>query len=99
MKAADLSLRRLWRPDGRWKKAGVLLLGLCDQRHQQQSFLDPIDRERSGALMATIDAINHKHGRTIVRSGTTGLSARWQPLAERCSNRYTTRWDELPIVR
>lgn len=98
MKAADLSIRRLWRPDGRWKKAGVLLLGLCDQRHQQQSFLDPIDRKRTGALMATVDAINHRHGRAIVRSGTTILSERWQPLTERCSNRYTTRWDELPIV-
>ncbi len=98
MQAADVSVRRLWRPGGRWKKAGVLLLGLCDQRHQQQSFLDPVDRERGSALMAVLDVVNHKHGRQVLRSGTTGLSAKWHPLAERCSPRFTTRWDELPVV-
>jgi DNA polymerase V len=98
MHAADASLRRLFRPGGRWKKAGVLLLGLVDAHHQQQTFLDPVDRDRANALMAAVDAVNHKHGRQVLRSGTTGLSARWRPLAERCSPRYTTRWDELPVV-
>jgi DNA polymerase V len=98
MRAADRCLRQLWRPGGRWKKAGVLLLGLVDERHQQQTFLDPIDRDRANALMAVMDAVNHKHGRQLLRSATTGLSQRWRPLAERCSPRYTTRWDELPVV-
>jgi DNA polymerase V len=98
MHAADHCLRQLYRPGGRWKKAGVLLLGLVDERHQQQTFLDSIDRDRANALMAVVDAVNHKHGRQLLRSATTGLSTRWHPLAERCSPRYTTRWDEVPVV-
>ena len=96
--AGDVMVRRLWKPDGRWKKAGVLLLGLVDQHAQQQSFLDPFDRPRVRALMTALDAINHKHGRAMIRSGTTGLSQHWRPLANRCSPRYSTRWDELLMV-
>ncbi len=96
--AADVLVRRLWKPDGRWKKAGVLLLGLVDEHAQQQSFLDPIDRPKVRALMTALDTINHKHGRSLIRSGTTALSQHWRPLADRCSPRYSTRWDELLIV-
>lgn len=86
-------------PSGRWKKAGALLLGLVDDHSQQESFLDPIDRERGKALAAMVDVINGKHGRTVLRSGSTGLSGQWRPLADRCSPRYTTRWDEVLQVR
>ena len=96
--AADAMVRRLWKPDARWKKAGVLLLGLVDENAQQQSFLDPIDRPRARSLMTALDTINHKHGRSLIRSGTTGLSQQWRPLADRCSPRYSTRWDELLVV-
>ena len=91
-------VRRLWKPNGSWKKAGVLLLGLVDEHAQQQSFLDSFDRPRVRALMTALDAINHKHGRDVIRSGTTGLSQHWRPVANRCSPRYSTRWDELLMV-
>ena len=96
--AADAMVRRLWKPDGRWKKAGVLLLGLVDEHAQQTSFLDPMNRPRARSLMTALDTINHKHGRSLIRSGTTALSQQWRPLADRCSPRYSTRWDELLIV-
>ncbi len=99
MAAADRSIRMLWERGGRWKKAGVLMLGLVPADAQQQSFLDPVDRKRDGALMRVLDAVNLKHGRLVLRSGTTTLSRQWRPLAERCSPRYTTRWEEVPIVR
>lgn len=99
MQHADAMVRALWRPGGRWKKAGVTLLGLVDDRSQQQSFLDRIDRDKAKAVAAAVDAINAKHGRAVVRSGTTGLSKDWRPLADRCSPRYTTRWDEVLRVR
>ena len=69
------------------EKAGVLLLGLVDQRHQQQTFLNPIDRERPNALMAAMDRVIQKHSRQVPRSGATGICERWRPLAERRSPR------------
>lgn len=89
----------LWRSGGRWKKAGVLLLGLVDSGAQQTSLLDHIDRPRMNRLMTAIDAINHRSGRGLVRCGIGSLSERWRPLANRCSSRYTTRWDEVLQVR
>jgi DNA polymerase V len=92
---ADTMVRALCRPGGRWKKAGVLLLGLVDERAQQTSFLDPVDRCRSRALMSAVDVINGKYGRALVTSSTVGLSRSWRPLADHCSPRYSTRWDEV----
>jgi len=96
--AADRCMPTLLKANGRWKQAGVTLLGLLDQSTQQQSFLDPINRPRAQALMTAVDGINAKHGRASIRPGSTTLSSRWQPLANRCSPRYTTNWDEVPRV-
>jgi DNA polymerase V len=96
---ADAAVRQLWRPGGRWKKAGVLMLGLTDAATQQTTFPDPIDRPRTARLMAAIDAANERHGRTMIRSAAAGLSSRWKPLANRCSARFTTQWDEVLGVR
>ena len=93
--AADASVRRLWREGGRWKKAGVLLQGLVRSSACQESFLDAYDRPRMRELMNALDRINERHGKVAVASGTRALSQRWRPIADRCSPRYTTRWDEL----
>ena len=96
--AASASVRHLWTPTGRWKKAGVLLEGLVLSSARQESFLDAFDRPRLRSLMTALDAVNGRHGGGAIACGTRALSARWRPLAEHGSPRYTTRWDELPIV-
>lgn len=96
--AASASVRKLWTPTGSWKKAGVLLEGLVPSSARQQSFLDVCDRPRLRLLMTALDAVNERHGGGTIACGTRALSARWRPLAEHGSPRYTTRWDELPII-
>jgi DNA polymerase V len=96
--AADALVQRLWRSDGQWKKAGIVLQGLIDQHTVQQNFLDPIDRPRHAALMTTLDTINHKHGRAIIHSGAAHLSRDWRPINNQCSPRYSTCWDEVLSV-
>lgn len=95
---AERMVGELWREGGRWKKAGVMLLGLVSAGPRQTSLLDPIDRERSQRLMASMDAVNARMGRDAVRCGVACLSQRWKPLANRCSPRFTTRWDEVLTV-
>jgi DNA polymerase V len=95
LKAADGLVRQLWRPGGRWKKSGVMLLGLVDETTQQQSFFDPVDRGRMAKLMMAIDNANDRHGRSVVRFGVGCLSENWKPLANRCSPRFTTEWAEV----
>ncbi len=101
LNTADRLTIRLWKagqPHGRWKKAGVMLLGLVPADVQQQSFLDPVDRAGQGRLMQAVDQINADEGRQAVRSAMSLLSQRWRPLAGRCSPRFTTRWDEVLTV-
>ena len=98
LRITDTMVQRMWKPEGRWKKAGVLLLGLVDEHTPQQSFLDHVNRPRAQALMKVLDTINYKHGRSLIAGGTSGLSQHWRPLASRCSPHYTTRWNELLTV-
>ena len=99
--AVDGMVRRLWemgQPHGRWKKAGVLLLGLVDDRARQTSLFGDEERERAGRISVAMDAATRRFGKTAVMSGTRLLSNDWKPLAGRCSPRWTTRWDEVLSV-
>lgn len=96
---ADALTQSLWKPWGKWKKAGVLLAGLVNADSRQQDFLDPVDRTRLDGLYATMDHINQKHGRNVVRSGVGHLAERWKPVANRCSPHYTTQWSDVLLVK
>lgn len=99
--AADAMARRLWalhQPGGRWKKAGVLLLDLGDDRCRQTALFGDEQRERAAKLSVAMDAANRRFGRATVHTGARLLSNRWKPLANRCSPRYTTRWDDVLAV-
>jgi hypothetical protein len=57
-------------------------------------------------LMLTMDRINREHGRGTLRIAsaapfeiTPGRTVAWRGKCERRSPRYTTRWDELLVVR
>jgi len=100
--AAGLSLAdRLIRPGYRYKKVGVMLLGLEAEDTVQGSLLAPpeADSSRRRALMDGIDRINAKWGRETVRPAATGLARPWGMRQARRSPRYTTCWAELPLVR
>lgn len=95
LRYGDRMVKQLWKSGGRWKKAGVMLVGLEPTGGRQESFLDAKDRQAMDRLMIHVDRLNRQHGRSVVRSGVTMLSRRWKPLAARCSPCYTTRWGEI----
>jgi DNA polymerase V len=55
--------------------------------------------------MSAMDTLNNRFGRDSVRLGTTAVASNgaevavWATRQERRSPRYTTRWDEIPVVR
>jgi DNA polymerase V len=98
--AALKGLAAIYRPGYRYKKTGVMLTLLSDKAARQTTlFDDPVAREKSERLMATMDAINREFGRGMVRAGASGVVQRWAMRSENRSPRYTTRWDELPFVQ
>lgn len=98
--AALKGLAAIFRSGFRYKKAGVMLTLLADTHTRQATlFDDPVAQAKSARLMAAMDTINREFGRDTVRSGAIGVAQRWAMRSANRSPRYTTRWDELPVVR
>jgi DNA polymerase V len=83
----------------RYKKAGVLLTELVPAQQIQLSLFDMKDRERSARLMAAVDYLNTHMGAGTIRYAAMGGNPRWHMRSARRSPRYTTRWEELVVVR
>jgi len=55
--------------------------------------------------MSAMDTLNNRFGRDSVRLGSTAMGSNgaevavWATKQERRSARFTTRWDEVPVVR
>ncbi len=100
--AAIDALANIWRPGYRYMKAGVMLLDIVPETHHQGTlFAAPRDasRARSGNLMGALDRLNRNLGRGTVGYAAEGLRKAWRMKQEHRSPAYTTRWDQLPVVR
>ena len=110
--AACDAARDMFRPGFNYAKAGVMLLDLqsADALGQQPE-LDlfaappPAEAKDRSALMGAMDALNRRFGRGAVRIGSATAAvvsdageAAWSVRQERRTPRYTTRWDEMPVV-
>jgi DNA polymerase V len=100
--AAGEGLRRIYQPGYRYKRAGVMALDIGPARETlaQGSLLScRADRQREVRLMRAVDQINHRYGGAVVfASQTAGHGEAWKMRQDRLSPRYTTNWQDLPLV-
>ena len=83
----------------RCRQPGVLLRGLeCSGQAMDLFRGDPAKRPAS-KLSTAADAINARFGRRTVFSAAAGTAQKWRMKRAMLSSRYTTRWDELLVVR
>ncbi|NEU14489.1 Y-family DNA polymerase [Methylobacterium sp. BTF04] len=103
VKAATHGVRKTWRDGYRYSKAGVVTTDLMPLAASQRAMpgLGQLDREMGAALMEALDACNRRFGRGAVVPGAAGFAPKreWSTKFEMRSPRYTTRVDELPVVR
>ncbi|OTQ34585.1 Y-family DNA polymerase [Gilliamella apis] len=102
--AAQKGLRSIYKPGFLFMKSGVMLLDLKTKDNYYQSDLfttetSATEKHKSEQLMKTMDYINQKMGKNTIHLGGIRQTAAWQIKRERLSQRYTTRWDELPFVK
>ena len=101
--AALAGLKKIYQPNFRYKKAGVILNLISDKPTVQQSLFEDVQSKgKSAHLMKAMDEINTRFGNTVIRSaaaGTNGSKQVWQMRSGNKSPNYTTQWDELPVVR
>ena len=106
IKAALHGVARTWRdpdpgrPSWRYSKAGVITVDLLPLATSPRALIGQLDRERSGPLMAALDACNMRWGRGAVVPARAGLVERraWSTRFEMRSARYTTQVGELPVA-
>ena len=108
--AALRGLRQLRRAGVAYHRAGVLLSGLEPAGHAQLGLFAAADTrpQPRQQLMRTLDALNARFGRQMVRLAATGAPGQgmagllmppaWAGRAAHRSPRYTTGWDELWTV-
>jgi DNA polymerase V len=92
-------IEQLFREGYRYQKAGVIVTSLVPAHQVQTHLFDQHDRKRSQRLMAALDVINTQWGSGTVRYAAVGLRPPWITRCGRRSPRYTTRWEELVVVR
>jgi DNA polymerase V len=89
----------IYRPGHAFAKAGVLLLELQPETLVQGHLFEQRDTERSKLLMQTLDNLNRQFGAKTVQYASAGLKKGWGLKQGMRSNRWTTAWDELLVVR
>ena len=92
-----MSIGRLYRKNCKFKKCGVVLLGLVGEERIQRNLFDNTDREKSQRLMRAIDAVNARVD-TPLYWAAEGLRKDWHVKFRRRSGKFTTCWSELPEV-
>lgn len=99
LRAAAFAVTHIWRPNYRYKKAGVMLLDLAPAGQPQHDLFSRDDDRERLQLMRALDDINRKHGRGTLRFAASGVHQDWKMRSGRRSPRYTTAWEELLPVR
>ena len=90
---------KAYEPGYEYLKAKVIATELVQADEVQGSLLGgPVHDEKRARLMATLDQINSKLSTDAVKYGAMGLAPTWGMRSEYFSQRYTTHWDELPLV-
>ncbi|MBP7735263.1 MAG: Y-family DNA polymerase [Spirochaetes bacterium] len=100
IQVAGRLLEGIYRRGYRYKKAGVMLYEIMQEGDAQLDLFSRFhDTDRTRSLMGVVDGINRAMGRHTLRFAAEGIIKPWQMRREFLSPRYTTHWDELPVVR
>ena len=100
--AANRILSEIYKKGYSYQKCGVQLSYIQAKTSAGQLELFDFDNDElpaeNSVLMATMDNINKRFPKKI-SIAATGFDKSWQPKAERISQRYTTDWKELVLVK
>ena len=94
---ARLGLKQIYRKGYLYRRAGINIFGLTKETNRQRDLFTTADPGKEKALMSVLDQINALYGRDTLRLASEGTGDQiWKMRQVKRSNRYTTRWDEIP---
>lgn len=96
---AVCGLKSIFRAGFHYKKAGIILSDIGPEWIVQADLFSRHDESERQSLMTTMDMINAKYGRGTLKLSSDGSRRRWEMKADRKSQAYTTRWDDIAQCR
>ena len=88
-KYANMGLKRIFKKNINYKKAGVILTDLTPSDSKQLNLFQNTGNTH-GNLMKTIDKIHLRFGENLLKLGNQDLNQTWKMRQEYLSSRYTT---------
>ncbi|MFZ2540820.1 MAG: Y-family DNA polymerase [Gallionella sp.] len=99
-RAALSALRQIYRSDHAYQKVGVMLTEIIAATARPRTlFEDVAAQQKSTSLMATMDQINRRMGSGTMQLLGAGVRKSWSMRRKNVTQRYTTEWNELVVVR
>jgi DNA polymerase V len=99
VKAALELSARIYRPGHAYARSGVGLLDLAGAGFHQQDLFTSGQAPRSQVMMEAIDRINRRYGQETLFLARQGVQRSWRMSRSMKSPAYTTRLQDLPVVR
>jgi len=100
-KARDC-VKQIYRPGYQYHDAGVFFGGIVPQKQIQLSLFSQAslkERNKKTELMATLDKVNRRWGSNSLQVASQGTEKAWKMNQSFISFHYTTRWQDLPVVK
>ena len=101
--AAHVGLRRIFRAEFNYAKAGIMLFDLQAPTGVQLGLsFDERDSDKARKVMATLDALNDRFGKgTLVVGAALPTKAKqtWTMQQNKRTPEFTTNWAQLPVIR
>ncbi|MFH1653331.1 MAG: Y-family DNA polymerase [Pseudomonadota bacterium] len=97
---ALIELKKIYKKGLKYKKAGIMFTGIHSANQQQTNiFDDPSNEDRKRKAMAVLDEINRNIAEGAIQFASEGVDKNWRIKRSKRSNRFTTKWDEIPIAK
>ncbi|TFE67630.1 Y-family DNA polymerase [Methylacidiphilum caldifontis] len=97
LETADNLLQALYKPRRTYTKSGVVLFDLLPRENHQASFW-PREGEKEKKYH-TLSHLLDELPKPLLRVGTELFGENWRLRAQRKSPSYTSKWEELPVVK
>lgn len=98
VRTAREALIEIYVPGVGYKKAGVIAMDIVPRSALHISMFSAEENERHHRLMQAIDTINKSAGKSAVTVASAG-SSDVRTRSDYRSPRYTTSWDEIPVIK
>jgi DNA polymerase V len=96
LKVIEIAMSQLYKPNVRYYKCGVGLMGLHNEELFQYDLFTPSNDNTK--LMACMDTINAQHGRSTVHIAAKGFEQKFAMRRAFLSPQYTTKLRDIPKI-